>query len=261
MFSHLGRGTTVLVLTAHPDDEVFAHGAAIATLSAQGSRVALRTASGGEGAEPAMDSIGVYEARRRRAIRLQASCDRLGVDNWDWIAEGRWIDTGGRPGPGSLSTASVVELADAVTRHIQKTAPDVILTVGPDGLTGHPDHILMHRAANQAGASYGIPVFGSYLEPDDIARGRRLLADVLPGERVGSGRMVGRTELQPLTLTAPRHAADARGTALDQYANGLGSMPLSDLVRVHSGRGDSLLFRSVLDAIGWHVERYALATN
>ncbi|MDH6590047.1 LmbE family N-acetylglucosaminyl deacetylase [Streptomyces sp. SAI-133] len=254
LFSHLGKGSTTLVLTAHPDDEVFAHGAAIAMLSQQGSRVVLRTASGGEAAEN--DVTSTAEARRRRSARLDAACTRLGVHEWNWLAEGRWTDTAGRPTPGSLTTASVSDLAEVIADQIQTIIPDVLLTVGPDGLTGHPDHILIHRAVATAAASCDVPVFGSYLLPADIAQGRDLLATILPGEHVGSGRMTGRDEPSPATLAAPAHAAEARRAALDEYANGLGALALKNLVRVFPGRGDSLLLRAVLDAIGWQTERY-----
>jgi LmbE family N-acetylglucosaminyl deacetylase len=256
LFSHLGRGSTTLVLTAHPDDEVFAHGAAIAMLSQQGSRVVLRTASGGEAAESDALVTSAAEARQRRYARLDAACSRLGVREWGWVAEGRWTDTAGRLTPGSLTGASVSDLAEVMADQIQEIAPDAVLTVGPDGLTGHPDHILIHQAVVRAAASCDIPVFGSYLLPTDIARGRDLLAKILPGERVGSGRMTGRDELWPATLAAPARAAEARRAALDEYANGLGTLALTEVVRVFPGRGDSLLLRAVLDAIGWQTERY-----
>ncbi|MFB7998783.1 PIG-L family deacetylase [Streptomyces sp. NPDC056002] len=254
LFSQLGRGSTTLVVTAHPDDEVFAHGAAISMLSQLGSRVVLRTASGGEAAEHGVTSSA--EARRRRSARLEAACTRLGVSEWDWLAEGRWTDTAGQPTPGSLTTAPVSDLAEVIADQIQTIIPDVVLTVGPDGLTGHPDHILIHRAAASAAASCDVPVFGSYLLPTDIAQGCDLLATVLPGEPVGSGRMTGRDERSGGPLATPAHVAEARRTALDEYANGLGTLTLKELVRFFPGRGDSLLLRAVLDAIGWQTERY-----
>ncbi|WP_443262252.1 PIG-L deacetylase family protein [Streptomyces sp. SDT5-1] len=259
MFRQLGRGSTVLVVTAHPDDEVFAHGAAIATLSRQGSRVVLCTASGGEAAEHGATSSA--EARRRRAARLDAACTTLGVSAWDWLAEGRWTDTAGRPTPGSLTSAPLADLTQAVSARIHETLPDVVLTVGPDGLTGHPDHILIHQAVTSAAISCRVPALGSYLLPADITQGHALLAEVLPGERVGSGRITGRDEPTPCRLGAPAHVAEARRSALDAYATGLGTMELEDLVRVFPGRGDSLVLRAVLDAIGWHTERYTPLTT
>jgi LmbE family N-acetylglucosaminyl deacetylase len=66
------------MLTRHPDDEVFAHGASIVMLSQQGSRVVLRATSGGEAVED--DVTSSAEARRRRSARLGAAWTRLGVN-------------------------------------------------------------------------------------------------------------------------------------------------------------------------------------
>ncbi|WP_372348359.1 PIG-L family deacetylase [Streptomyces sp. KL116D] len=255
-----GRGDTVLVVTAHPDDEVYAHGAAIATFSECGARVVLRIASGGEAAEPGSANMSTEEARRRRAPRLTASCATLGVDSWDWIDEGRWIDTGSRRTRDSLTSANPGDLADAIASHIRDVSPDIVLTVASDGLTGHPDHILVHHAAVSAAHACRTPVFASYLLPDDITRGHALLAGFLPGVTVGSGRMTGLTPVKRAPFEAPPQAGAIRRTALDHYAPGLGTLPLGELVASHPGRGDGLLLRAVYDAVGWHVERYTAVT-
>ncbi|MER8006823.1 PIG-L family deacetylase [Streptomyces sp. NPDC094149] len=87
-------------LTAHPDDEVFAHGAAIAMLSQRGSRVVMRTASGGRplrmAPRPPLSASTPFRA-------TGCACTRLGVSEWNWLAEGRWTDTAGRQTLGSLT--------------------------------------------------------------------------------------------------------------------------------------------------------------
>jgi LmbE family N-acetylglucosaminyl deacetylase len=257
---HEGWGDTVLVVTAHPDDEVYAHGVAIAALSKRGARVVLRTASGGEAAEPGSQDLSAEEARRRRARRLTASCATLGIASWGWIDEGRWIDTGSRKTRESLTSADPGELADALMPHIRDLRPDIVLTVASDGLTGHPDHILIHHATVCAANACRTPAIGSYLLPDDIARGHALLTDVLPGIAVGSGRMTGITPTERTRFEAPLEAAGVRRAALDHYTPGLGTLPLDKLVATHRGRGDGLLLRAVYDAIGWNVERYTVVT-
>jgi LmbE family N-acetylglucosaminyl deacetylase len=167
----------------------------------------LRTASGGEAGEPGSQDLSAEEARRRRARRLAASCGTLGVASWGWIDEGRWIDTGSRRARASLTLVDPGDLADALMPHMRDVRPDMVLTVASDGLTGHPDHILIHHAAVSAAHACRTPVFGSYLLPDDIARGHALPADVLPGIAVGSGRMTGFTPAERASFEAPLRAA------------------------------------------------------
>ncbi|MFD5030018.1 PIG-L deacetylase family protein [Streptomyces sp. NPDC058405] len=253
LFGELGRGKgTVLVLHAHPDDEVFATGAAAASLAQQGCRVVLRVASGGEVNEPRAKTDRI--ARRQRAVRLGRACRTLGME-WGWLDAGRWLDTGGVPAPNSLTSAPVDDLADAIAREVRKFAPAAILTVGSDGLTGHPDHILMNQAVTRA-AEGTVRVFGASLRTSDVAAGHRMLAPVLPGVTVGSGRMTGSARTDLLTVHTPFSIGAARRAALNMYGPGLGNLPLTKVVHCNPGRGDSLLLRAVLDSIGWSTERY-----
>ncbi|MFJ5733956.1 PIG-L deacetylase family protein [Streptomyces microflavus] len=252
----VGPGTTVLAVHAHPDDETWANGAALSMLSDRGCTVLLRVASGGEASEP---GYGEDTARARRAQRLTKVCRALGIRHWSWLQEGRWIDTAGRPSPRSLTNARVEELATQVALHMEHIAPDIVLTVGADGLTGHPDHILIHQAARSAVRQTGLPVrmFGAHLLEDDVARGHELLKPLLGGRTAGSGRCTGSAPDALIhTLTATPRAAQARRTALDHYKIGLGTKSLAELVATSSGPGDSLLLRAVYDAIGWGTERY-----
>ncbi|MFJ9034059.1 PIG-L deacetylase family protein [Streptomyces sp. NPDC102274] len=249
-------GATVLAVHAHPDDETWATGAALSTLSALGCTVHLRVASGGEASEPGQTEVA---ARTRRAGRLAGATAALGVHQWDWLDEGRWIDTAGRPSPRSLTSARVEDLSGAIVQHIADINPDIVLTVGADGLTGHPDHILIHQAVRHATAHLSVPVtvFGAHLLRSDIARGRELLRAELGDTTIGSGRCTGSTAHKKLrTLTATAQAASARRTAVDHYSEGLGTERLADLLPTYPGRGDSLLLRGVHDAIGWGTERY-----
>ncbi|WP_411978240.1 PIG-L deacetylase family protein [Streptomyces scopuliridis] len=188
-----GPGTTVLAVHAHPDDETWATGAALSTLSALGCTVHLRVASGGEASEPGQTEVA---ARTRRAGRLASATAALGVHHWDWLDEGRWIDTAGHPSPRSLTSTRVEDLSGTIVQHIADNNPDITLTVGADGLTGHPDHILIHQAVRHATAHPSVPVtvFGAHLLHSDIARGHGLLraelADTTIEYTLGSGLRV-----------------------------------------------------------------------
>lgn len=232
---------TVLVVHAHPDDEVFATGAATAVLSDAGWHVVLRVATQGIG---------------DAADKLHASCDLLGIDEWDWLGtKDRWVDDGGRCGQRTLASADPGDLAAAVKRAITDIAPQLVLTVGRDGLTGHPDHIAISRAVQQQ-ECYAL---GARLRTQDVHAGEELMRSLLPGRKVGSGLVVGSdsTELLEIAGAPERH----RRQALDQYYDGLGTTAIPQLLTTYGRRGDSLLLRAIFDASGWGTDRFEVLSS
>lgn len=219
---------------------MFATGAATAVLSDAGWHVVLRVATQGIG---------------DAADKLQASCDLLGIDEWDWLStKDRWVDDGGRSGPQTLASADPGEVAGAVEKAITEVAPQLVLTVGRDGLTGHPDHIAISQAVQQQDCH----ALGARLRAQDVQAGYQYLQQLLPGEEVGSGLVAGCTT--PL-LEISGAPAMRRRRALDQYYDGLGTTDIPELVTTYGRRGDSLLLRAVFDASGWHTDRFEVLSS
>ena len=237
---------TVLVVQAHPDDEVFATGAATAVLSDAGWHVVLRVATQGMG---------------DAADKLQASCDLLGIDEWDWLStQERWVDDGGRSGPRTLASAELGEVSSAVERVLSDVSPQLLLTVGRDGLTGHPDHIAISQAVQLSLRQQPCHALGARLRTQDVQAGHQHLQQLLPGEQVGSGLLTGcTTPLQEITGTP--EIAVRRRKALDQYYDGLGTTDIPELVTTYGRRGDSLLLRAVFDASGWDTDRFEVLSS
>ncbi|WP_427894101.1 PIG-L family deacetylase [Kribbella sp. GL6] len=226
---------TALVVHAHPDDEVFATGAATAVLSEQGWNVVLRVATAGmHGASDHLDT----------------SCELLGIADWDWLGgPDQWIDDGGRNGSRTLAAAQPEAVAAAVEAAAKEFQPEIILTVGSDGLTGHPDHIAIARAVQR------VPyrALGARLRAQDVQAGARLVQQIAPGEQVGSGHVKGcDLPLQEITGASE----ERRRQALDAYYDGLGSKPLAELITTHRASSDGLLLRAVFDATGWQQDRF-----
>lgn len=237
---------TALVVHAHPDDEVFATGAATIALSDAGWRVVLRVATGGEAAED--PALGEVEARRVRGEKLSRSCELLGIAEWDWLGEaGEWVDRGG-PGPGTVADAESAILVSAVRRALGEVQPELVLSVGSDGLTGHPDHVAIGAAVREAAA--GVDVLGARLRAADVLAGQKRLKELVGAERqVGSGRVVGADAEVALEEMRSSQAEERRRRALDVYQPGLGTAPIEQVI---GGRlGDSVLLRAVLDVAGW----------
>jgi LmbE family N-acetylglucosaminyl deacetylase len=126
---------TILSIWAHPDDEAYLCGGIMAMATAAQSRVVCVTATRGE--------LGLTDATRWPPEQLPAirgaelaECLRiLGV------TEHRWL---GYP-DGGCASVSVDTAAHQIAEIISEIAPDTILTFAPDGQTGHPDHIAVHR--------------------------------------------------------------------------------------------------------------------
>jgi LmbE family N-acetylglucosaminyl deacetylase len=233
---------TALVVHAHPDDEVFATGAATTVLSEQGWHVVLRVATAGM--HGALDHLSV-------------SCSLLGINEWDWLgAVDQWIDDGGRSGPRSLAAASPDDLAEAIEVAAAVVEPELVLTVGSDGLTGHPDHIAISQAVQQA--QVHCRVLGARVRAQDVRAGEQLIQQLAPGAQVGSGRVKGSDA--PLEEIGGA-SEQRRRQALDAYYEGLGSKPLEELLGVHRASSDGLLLRAVFDATGWQHDRFEELTS
>ena len=233
---------TALVVHAHPDDEVFATGAATSVLSEQGWHVVLRVATAGM--HGALD-------------HLSTSCSLLGISEWDWLgAVDQWIDDGGRSGPRSLAAASPDVLAEAIEVAAAVVEPELILTVGSDGLTGHPDHIAISQGVQRARVN--CRVLGARVRAQDVRAGEQLIQQLAPGEQVGSGHVKGcDTPLEVIGGASEQR----RRQALDEYYDGLGSKPLEELLGVHRSSSDGLLLRAVFDATGWQQDRFEELTS
>src|SRR5215211_5395870 len=137
---------TILSIWAHPDDEAYLCGGIMAMATAAQSRVVCVTATRGE--------LGVTDPTRWPPEQLPAirgaelaECLRiLGV------SEHRWL---GYP-DGGCASVSVDTAAHQIAEIIREMAPHTILTFAPDGQTGHPDHIAVHRWTVQAVRRTGI---------------------------------------------------------------------------------------------------------
>jgi LmbE family N-acetylglucosaminyl deacetylase len=81
-----------------------------------------------------------------REAELAACLRILGVTEHRWLG---YLD-------GGCADVDIETAADQVAEIVRETAPDTILTFAPDGQTGHPDHIAVHRWAVEAVRRAGI---------------------------------------------------------------------------------------------------------
>ncbi len=128
--SHVARLGTILGIWAHPDDEAYLSGGLMAMARSSGSRVCCVTATRGELGTPDPEAWPPQRLAAERTRELADSLEILGVREHHWL--------GYRDGECAAVPASrpVAELCGL----IEQIGPDTVVTFGPDGITGHPDH-------------------------------------------------------------------------------------------------------------------------
>ncbi|MDE2781057.1 MAG: PIG-L family deacetylase [Chloroflexota bacterium] len=146
-------GHRLLACFAHPDDEAFPVGGALAAHAARGVQVRLITATLGEEGEIRQDGAATRETLGSvRRVELARAVRILGLDDHIVL---HYRDSGmaGTP-PNEHQRAFVNAPAEVVierlVEEIRRFRPQVILTFDPDGLYGHPDHIAIHKHATEA---------------------------------------------------------------------------------------------------------------
>jgi LmbE family N-acetylglucosaminyl deacetylase len=121
---------TILGIWAHPDDEVFTSGGLMADAVRRGNRVVCLHLTRGEAG---LYHRQVWPARDLASVRsaeLEECLARLGV------TEQRFLDLP----DGGLCLVPWDEIVVRLHDELVEIDPDVIVTFGSDGYTGHPDH-------------------------------------------------------------------------------------------------------------------------
>ena len=119
----------VVGLFAHPDDEAYAAAGTLAQCAADGARVVIVAATRGEvGLDRHRRTPAGSELAALRSAELAASCHAIGAEPPRFLdlPDGRVRPDHGAP--------KLAPLLDELT-------PDVVITLGPDGAYGHPDHL------------------------------------------------------------------------------------------------------------------------
>src|SRR5258706_2047804 len=132
----------LMAVLAHPDDESLGFGGTLARYAAEEVETYLVTATRGErGRFFSPDRrTELAEVGRVREAELRAAAAVLGV------REGLIL---GYP-DGALDQLDAATAIAAIVRHIRRVRPHVIVTFGPDGAYGHPDHIAISQFTTAA---------------------------------------------------------------------------------------------------------------
>lgn len=131
----------LLGIFAHPDDETLCAGGTLAKYASAGADVRVVSLTKG-GAGQIRDATAATRATLTavRAKELDAAGIELG------LAETRCLDYV----DGELSRIDTRDLVRLVSQLLTEMQPDVVVTFGPDGFSGHPDHIAAGAAVTAA---------------------------------------------------------------------------------------------------------------
>jgi LmbE family N-acetylglucosaminyl deacetylase len=132
----------VACVFAHPDDETFGVGGSLALHAGDEVELTVILATSGEAGRIADASLATREtlASVREAEDL-ASWRALGLD-----PDVRFL----RHPDGGLNATPRGELVAEVRAVLEDVAPEVVITFGPDGITGHDDHVAIGAIATEA---------------------------------------------------------------------------------------------------------------
>jgi LmbE family N-acetylglucosaminyl deacetylase len=150
----------LLAVFAHPDDETFCAGGTIAQKVAAGWEVMAVSATRGQAGQirdpQAATRLTLGQVRERE---FYAACELLGVHHALVLD---YMD-------GTLQEVDPHALTGAVVQVMRAFRPDVVITFGPDGAYGHPDHVAIGAATTHAFEQAGDPL----RFPEQIVAGQR----------------------------------------------------------------------------------------
>ncbi len=132
----------LMCVLAHPDDESLGIGGTLARYAHEGIETYLITATRGERGRfgDAKERPDPEVLGKIREQELLAAARQLGVKEVHFLD---YLD-------GDLDRADPDEVIARIVRHLRRIRPQVVVTFGPEGGYGHPDHIAVCQFATAA---------------------------------------------------------------------------------------------------------------
>jgi len=181
-----------MVVVAHPGDEAFGFGGTIAQAAAEGAYVAVVCATRGSFDPRLVEKAPAPGGRNRgfgrpviwrnldtiREDEMRRSVALLGVRVL------RMLDYA----EDDLASVDFDQLVGRLVEPIRMHRPEVILTFGPDGVTGDADHVVLSRAMDAAFDRAAEPLaYEDDIEEDQVAwRAAKLYHLVVPNAQVAA---------------------------------------------------------------------------
>lgn len=156
-------GLKLMCVVAHPDDECFAFGGALALAAARGIETYVICLTDGQAAKNRGDAASGEALGKMRREEFAASCKVLGVTQHELLD---YHDA-------RLEFVDFSQTAGRLVEKMRQFRPDVVLTFGGDGgLNTHPDHIMVSMLTTAAfhwsGQAKRYPELGTVHEPQRL---------------------------------------------------------------------------------------------
>lgn len=144
------KSLRVLAVFAHPDDEAFHVGGTLAKYAAAGWDVFLLCATHGEaGKRGDYSRLTREQFAKLRKEELEAACRALGIHRPVFL---ECADKG-------LARDCWNSATEEIVPAIRRVRPEVVITFGPDGISGHPDHVALSQIATAAFWAAGMSTY------------------------------------------------------------------------------------------------------
>jgi dephospho-CoA kinase len=213
----------LLAMFAHPDDESFAIGGTLARYADAGAEVHVWCATPGDAGTLHGGGMSREELGTVRADELSKAAAILGVHE---------VHRGGFP-DGALQAADPAG-HQAAADILRRVRPEVVVTFGPDGVTGHADHQAVHRWVTTA--------------VQDVSTHCRLYYVTYPGRvaEATAGRIAGRPDKEIVARIDVRpwrimKVASIEAHASQRFPLALDTPPGSDMMawEWYAGTGEA----------------------
>lgn len=164
---------TLVLFHAHPDDESITTGGTAARAAAEGHRVVLVVATGGEHGEVPPDLAPGEELADRRAKETACSAATLGIHRVEFLGYADsgmngWEQNGHHA---AFHQAPLDEAAERLAAILRDEAATVLTCYDWHGGYGHPDHRKVHEVGHRAAELAGTPhVYEATMNRDEVMR-------------------------------------------------------------------------------------------
>lgn len=143
----------LLLALAHPDDESFGMGGTLALYSRRGVQIHYICATRGEAGTVSPEFLQDYgSVAELREAELRCAAQALGLAEVSFLGyrDSGMIGTPENEHPQALAQADAQAVTESMVGHIRSIRPQVVITHDPSGTYGHPDHIKVHQATQEA---------------------------------------------------------------------------------------------------------------